>query len=52
MSHSWRGDLDRQQVDWLKKPLQLTTGEFEELVSCSLSRDDFFGLWAARKGLD
>lgn len=52
MSHSWRGDLDRQQVDWLKKPLQLTTGEFEELVSCSLSRGDFFALWAARKGLD
>ena len=52
MSHSWRGDLDRQQVDWLKKPLQLTTREFEELISCSLSRADFFTLWAERKGLD
>ena len=52
MSHSWRGDLDRQQVDWLKKPLQLTTGEFEELVSCTLSRADFFARWAERKGLD
>lgn len=52
LSHSWRGELDRQQIDWLKRPLQLSTGEFEELISCSLSQADFFALWAERKGLD
>ena len=51
MSHSWRGDLNDQQIDWLKKPLELTKGEFETLVACDLTGDDFFVLWASRKGL-
>ncbi len=49
MSHSWRGDLDRQQIDWLKKPLLLTSREFEEFISCAPSREDSFALWAERK---
>ena len=51
MSHSWRGDLNDQQIDWLKKPLELTKGEFETLVACDLTGEDFFVLWASRKGL-
>ena len=51
MSHSWRGNLDDQQIDWLKKPLLLTSREFEELISCSLTREDFFARWAERKEL-
>ena len=51
MSHSWRGELNDQQIDWLKKPLELTKGEFETLVACDLTGEDFFVLWASRKGL-
>ena len=51
MSHSWRGDLDGQQQAWLRKPLLLTSREFEDLVSCPLSGPDFFSIWAERKGL-
>ena len=51
MSHSWRGNLNGQQVDWLKKPLLLSKSEFEDLVDCSLTMDAFFNAWVERKGL-
>ena len=51
MSHDWRGDLDAQQIDWVKKPLKLNTAEFQELVACPLTREAFFNLWSQRKGL-
>lgn len=51
VSHSWRGDLNDQQIDWVKKGLLLTKREFEELVDCPLTKDRFFQIWANRKGL-
>ena len=51
ISHSWRGDLNDQQVDWLKNPLLLSKEEFEQLVDCPLTRDAFFNIWVERKGL-
>lgn len=51
LSHSWRGDLDRQQAAWIRRPLLLTSEEFEGLVSCPLSGPEFSGIWAERKGL-
>ena len=51
MSHSWRGDFDDQKIDWLKKPLMLTKNEFQELIDCPMTKDQFFTLWANRKGL-
>lgn len=51
LSHSWRGDLDDQQLDWIKRPLLLSKAEFENLVECPLSREEFYKIWAQRKGL-
>lgn len=51
MSHSWRGDLDDQQIEWIKKPLLLSKEEFVSVVDCSLSKDEFFNLWVQRKAL-
>ncbi len=51
ISHSWRGDLDSQQVAWLRRPLLLSSGEFEDLISCPLSGTEFFAIWAERKWL-
>ena len=49
MSHSWRRNLDDWQIDRLKNPLLLSKEEFVSLVDCSLSKDEFFTLWARRK---
>ncbi len=51
MSLSWRGDLHGQQVAWLRRPLLLSSREFEDLVSCPLSGPEFFAIWAERKGI-
>ena len=51
MSHSWRGDLDDQQIDWVKKPLLLSKSEFDQLVDCPMTKNQFFEVWIGRKGL-
>ena len=51
LSHSWRGDLDDQQIDWIKRPLLLSKAELENLVECPLSGEEFYVIWAQRKGL-
>ena len=51
LSHSWRGELNDQQIDWLKKPLLLTKAEFENLVDCSLETEQFYEVCAQRKSL-
>ena len=51
LSHSWRGDLNDQQINWVKKSLLLTKAEFERLVDCSLETEQFYEVWAQRKGL-
>ena len=50
LSHSWRGDLDRQQEAWIRRPLLLNSSEFEDLIACPLSSSEFLSLWAERRG--
>lgn len=51
LSHSWHGDLNDQQIAWLKKPLELTKSEFQDFVECPLSTQEFYEKWTERKGL-